>query len=116
MTIDEIDTRLDQYAALEPGWNSYDAAPITPAAIAAARAFVRETPAVPWWPVPLADGGVQLEVHRDGYDFEVEVESDGETWSALWCPDFRSDICQEVSGLSREAIVAFVRAAIEGKR
>ncbi len=35
--------------------------------------------------VPCTDGGVQLEVHRDGFDIEICIAPDGRIESALVC-------------------------------
>lgn len=59
---------------LAAGWDSYDADPITTAAINAVRSFAV---------VPCSDGGLQLEVHRDGWDIEIEISPDGRIVSVL---------------------------------
>jgi hypothetical protein len=64
--------------ALEPGWDSYDAKPITAAAIATVKAFAL---------VPQSDGGIQVEIHRDQFDIEIEITAEGKIHSALVCAD-----------------------------
>ena len=86
MTQAELEAALAEYATLARGWNSYGAGPIAPAAIEAARTFARETTSIPWSAVPLSSGGVQLEVHQRGYDLEIEVKADGETWECFYAP------------------------------
>ena len=58
----------EQLRSLKPGWDSYGGKPITEEAIAAV-----DTLAV----VPCSNGGVQIEMHRDGWDFEVYFGPDG---------------------------------------
>lgn len=54
--------------ALTVGWNSYDAAPISEKAIEAVK----------WFCVtPTTEGGIQLERHGYGQDFEMEIAPDG---------------------------------------
>lgn len=57
----------------EPGWDSYRAAPVTDAAVAAARKFLD----YPWSAVPCADGGVQLERHDGESDIELTWDATG---------------------------------------
>ena len=49
-------------------WNSYGSVPITPSAVETVGQFAT---------VPTCSGGINLEIHRDGYDIEIEVGSDG---------------------------------------
>ena len=60
--------------ALPQGWDSYDASPICSIALETLGKFAI---------VPLSSGGVQLEVHRNGYDIEIEIGSDGAIKGAL---------------------------------
>jgi hypothetical protein len=59
---------------LDNGWDTYNAAPVSPSSVQRALAFLfrflepsSPTPSV----VPLSDGGVQMEWHRGGLDIEV---------------------------------------------
>jgi hypothetical protein len=71
----ETDLTLTRLARLEPGWDTYDAQPIAPAAISAARRFLDglDHPSV----VPTSDGGVQVEWHVNGVDVEVLFDAGG---------------------------------------
>lgn len=60
--------------ALEPGWDSYMARPIAEAAIAKVEKFLV---------VPRTDGGIQLEICRNGFDVEIEIGPDGLVQYAL---------------------------------
>ena len=75
--------RLDRFATFtERNWDSYDADPITPAAVEAARTVLQEFPA--GVPYPLPDGGIQLEFAcANGWDLEVECNPDGATFGYL---------------------------------
>ena len=79
--------QLDQFAALAPGWDSYSAAAITPAAIDEARlmatALCAALVGTPWeyflsalTVVPRGSGGLQIEAHAGGIDVEASVDSD----------------------------------------
>lgn len=59
---------LEVLANLKQGWDGYDGRPITEQAMNAARhlAFV-----------PMNNGGVQIEFHAGGIDFEIEIQPDG---------------------------------------
>lgn len=63
---------------LKPGWDSYSAKPIDPRCIEKAFQLWREIPG-PWIVVPCADGGVQIEQHRDGLDIEITISPAGST-------------------------------------
>jgi hypothetical protein len=65
-------TEWDKLRALKPGWDSYGAPPISPDAIASARAWLAGVQIV-----PTSHGGVQLEWHRHGVEVEVEFSADG---------------------------------------
>lgn len=76
--------RLDELATLKANWDSYQAEPMTPAALIAARGYVSvmalispvsamPEPAI----VPTNDGGIQLEWHQSGVDVEVYISPTG---------------------------------------
>jgi hypothetical protein len=54
--------------ALQDGWDSYGSRPIAAAAIDTVESFAV---------VPCSGSGVQLEIHRDGFDVEIEIAADG---------------------------------------
>jgi hypothetical protein len=58
---------------LKPGWDSYAAKAIDRRCIEKAFQLWRELPGTDWSAVPCADGGVQLEQHKDGLDIEIRV-------------------------------------------
>jgi hypothetical protein len=60
--------------ALEQGWDSYSAPPISHAAIDTLEHFAT---------VPMNDGGIQLEVHRDGFDIEIAIAPSGKIATGL---------------------------------
>jgi hypothetical protein len=57
---------------LEPGWDSYGAKEIDHGCISKAIESACQLSGS-WHPVPLADGGVQLEQHADGLDIEITI-------------------------------------------
>lgn len=60
--------------SLRDGWDSYDGKPITKEAMLAVDSVSV---------VPCSDGGLQLELHRDGFDIEICIGPDGRIASAL---------------------------------
>ena len=68
-------TQLLEISNLPAGWDSYSAKPIDRAAIYEARSLLDVLPGGDWTAVPMADGSVQLERHRDGFDIEIHVSA-----------------------------------------
>jgi len=68
---------LDSLRKLPHGWNSYNAAPITEAAITSAERLIdmlrTSLPAI----VPRSCGGIQIEWHEQGMNVEIEIDADG---------------------------------------
>jgi hypothetical protein len=58
----------EQLRALPRGWDSYHAAPIQAEAIRTVEAIQV---------VPVNDGGLQVEIHRAGYDIEIMIAPKG---------------------------------------
>ncbi|GAA2696389.1 hypothetical protein [Actinoplanes palleronii] len=82
--------RLDELAALEPGWIDDAPAPTqegveaTRQVLAVVRGLTlmyptRLAPQV----MPMTDGGTQIEWHEQGWDVEIEISATGriETWA-----------------------------------
>jgi hypothetical protein len=71
---------LSKILRLPPNWDSYQARPVVPRAVAGVLSFLdqvmRDTTIMPSI-VPMVDGGVQLEWHSRGIDFEIEVGPSG---------------------------------------
>lgn len=59
---------LSEFRSLVKGWDSYDGSPITDKAIRTAELTFF---------VPTSDGGVQIELHADGWEIEIEIGPDG---------------------------------------
>lgn len=78
---------LDEIAALKRNWDGYDAPPISPAAIEAARRALN----VAKWPegyvVPTPNGAVQFEWHKGSVSIECEFEEDGKGLAILFFCD-----------------------------
>ena len=66
--------KLREMRHLEPGWDSYGAAPIDPRAVDRAILML-DSLAGGWVPVPSCDGGVQLELHEGGFDIEIMIRA-----------------------------------------
>ena len=66
----------EQLRELKTDWNSYGSKPITDAAISTIESFAT---------TPTNQGGIQLEIHRDGYDIEIEIDADGRIVNCLLC-------------------------------
>jgi len=75
-----IDDWVTALRALRWNWNSYGAPPITEAAIEAMANF---------YVVPASDGGIQLEAHFGGKDFELEISPEGKM-KAMFLSDTQS--------------------------
>lgn len=116
---DRFARKLDELAALPEGWDSYGATRITPAAVEAVRGLLSVLAIV-----PCSSGGLQVEFHALGWDFELEVEADGSVASV---------ICEERTGartapatpsagpalgalVERDAVVAMIRQRAEAAR
>jgi len=88
----ETTSKIAALADLKEDWDSYGAAAIAPAAVAAAQNFVatrlKGTPVPPPAVVPTSAGGVQLEWHGAGADLEIEFPAAGET--LVWFEDQRT--------------------------
>jgi hypothetical protein len=65
---------LRQMRHMEPNWDSYGAKPIDPRAVDRAILMLDSLPG-DWHPVPMSDGGVQLELHEGGFDIEVTIST-----------------------------------------
>ena len=63
-----------ELSALSDGWDSYNAEPISQVAIYRLESFSV---------VPMSNGGIQLEAHRDGWDIEIEIDPDGRIVDAM---------------------------------
>ena len=61
--------------ATAPNWNSYGGVPTTNEALTTASSLVS---------VPMADGGMQIELHAGGADVEIVIGPDGKVRSVLW--------------------------------
>ncbi|MGI8857570.1 MAG: hypothetical protein ACR2JW_17690 [Thermomicrobiales bacterium] len=82
----EAARRLDEFATLPPGWDTYDAQPIAARALDEARRLLaavgrrlngRAMIARPFFVAPLPYGGVQIEWRRAENEIEVEIAPDG---------------------------------------
>jgi hypothetical protein len=80
-------SRLHEFRLLPANWDSYDADPIAPVALATAHRLVDELTNAPGVAgseellpsniAPIADGGIQFEWEKPGGDLEVELMTDG---------------------------------------
>lgn len=82
-----LDLRFERVRSLPEGWDGPKSLPPTSAALGWARALLdvalpKGQPAQSPFIVPLADGGIQVEWHRLGYDLEMTIGADGSvsTW------------------------------------
>ena len=76
--------RLFDLTRLPRNWDSYGGVAVTSANARDALWFLvrfLESASVPPWVVPLSDGGVQLEWHRDGVDLEVVFSHEGDEFA-----------------------------------
>jgi hypothetical protein len=66
---------LDDMLQLPQGWDSYGANPINPKAVKKAKELLDSLPLWAWQCVPVATGGVQIELHEKGFDIEISIEA-----------------------------------------
>lgn len=74
----KLQERLEELREMEDGWLEGKHKAPTEAALKSAEALVGGLHLV-----PMPDGGIQIEVHTLGFDFEVEVGPDGKVQN-LW--------------------------------
>ena len=72
------DNWQERLRELPENWDGERGVPITAKAIATVEQFAT---------VPIGFGGVQLEIHRDGYDIEIQIGSNGRILSVLCAHD-----------------------------
>lgn len=90
--------------SLEPGWDSYDANPVSRSAAETglARLFdVMQPSSPPPTVAPIPDGGLQFEWHRNGLDVEIELSRDGVARFVVADLSLDSEIEADWSDLSR---------------
>ena len=73
MTPESATRALTELRSLKPNWNSYKARAITDAALKTAAVLLTENPQI----VPCSNGGIQIEWHTKGIDFEFRIAPDG---------------------------------------
>lgn len=106
--------RLNAFALLPSGWDTYDAKPIAATAIhearkllaAVARRFVSHPDiAEPFFVAPLPYGGVQIEWRRLGKEMEVEIAPDGRFGYLLTTGEGENRTFEEKDTVSAEEIL-----------
>jgi hypothetical protein len=111
--------RLDALSALERGWDSYDAEPISSIALATARGLLiliageirhHISSPVRLHAMPLADGGVQLEWLTANASLEIEIQSDG-TLGYLMAESVGDAHAVEREGVAVDEILERIRDA-----
>jgi hypothetical protein len=65
--------RLASFGRLQRNWDSYGAEPIDRRCIDKAMELLIKL-GKEWCPVPTVTGGIQLELHKDGFDMELQIE------------------------------------------
>lgn len=73
-----FDGRLKEYENLGPNWDGYKALPPTKEAIHSASCMT---------PVPMNDGGIQLEIHLEGGSVEIEIMPSGRLGPVMYIPN-----------------------------
>jgi hypothetical protein len=112
-------SRIDVFANFPAGWDSYDARPITPAAVNASRAILHRlheislergtTALAPYHAAPSPDGGIAIEWRRDGSSIELWIAPAG-TLSAV--RDDLIDNAEEREFQSCDTAAAAIEAVI----
>lgn len=113
----EAAQRLDAFALLSAGWDTYNAKPIASAAIyearrllaAVAQQFTDQTEsAKPFFVAPLSYGGVQIEWRRPKAGIEVEIGPDGRFGYLLTTGEGENRTFEEKDDVSANAILECV--------
>jgi hypothetical protein len=68
---------LEALSKLEPGWDSYGADRILPAALAKAQATLDASDFEPTHIAPMRSGGLQFEYCSEAFEFELEFTPEG---------------------------------------
>lgn len=109
--------RLNEFARLIPGWDTYDAQPIAAAAIYEARKLLaaiavrfahRNGDAAPFFVAPLPYGGVQLEWRHLGRDVEAEIGPDGSFSYLIASGEGMSRLFDERDTASAEEVIDLI--------
>lgn len=90
-----VEARLKKLGTYPHGWDGYQSSPPHPSVIAYARSVLnsvmqQDTPAPSI--VPMSEGGLQLEWHRNGYDIELAIFSTNDLELSITFPDEREPI------------------------
>lgn len=73
-----FDGRLREIEKLEPNWDGYKGLAPTKDAVHSASCMT---------PVPMPDGGIQLEMHLNGGSVEIEIMPNGSLGPVLFIPN-----------------------------
>jgi hypothetical protein len=76
LTLDQAYSLLHEFTALEFDWDSYGADPISKQAIAITRQLLDVVSVLPFYIVPIPDGGILLQWQCGCYILEVEIGFD----------------------------------------
>ncbi len=118
----EAAQRLDAFALLPAGWDTYDAKPIAAAIhearrllAAVAQQFADQTErAKPFFVAPLPYGGVQIEWRRPKTEIEVEIGPDGQFGYLLTTGEAENRTFEEKDDVSADAILECVTRLCNG--
>ncbi|MHB8646742.1 MAG: hypothetical protein ACYDAR_13210 [Thermomicrobiales bacterium] len=119
----EATQRLDEFAMLHSGWDTYDAKPIAATAIhearqllaAVARQFAGQPDsAKPFFVAPLPYGGVQIEWRRANKEIEVEIGPDGRFGYLLTSGEDENRTFEEKDDVSADTVLDLVTRLCNG--
>ena len=98
-----VEARLKKLATYKNGWDGYQSPPPHPSVVAYARSVLNSVmqfdtppPAI----VPMSEGGLQLEWHREGYDIELAIYSTVDVELSIEFPDDRESVEEKPLKLS----------------
>lgn len=98
-----VEARLKKLADYAEGWDGYQSPPPHPSVIAYARSVLNSVmkfdtppPAI----VPMSEGGLQLEWHRQGYDIELAIYSTDDVDLSIGFPDEQEPVEEKPLKLS----------------
>jgi len=119
----EAARRLNEFATLPSGWDTYEAKPIAATAIhearrflaAVARRFAGQTDiAKPFFLAPLPYGGIQIEWCHPNKEIEIEVTPDGRFGYLLTTGEGEDRIFEEKDDVSADEVLDLVTRLCNG--
>ena len=72
--MNDLHARLDSLAKLSLGWDGYMGLPVKKQVIEKAKDLLLSLPDFNWHAVPGSGGDLQIEMHEQGFDIEINID------------------------------------------